>query len=120
MTVNRTEIAAGVRPFIPDRDAVLLQIADIGVAGEEPQQLVDDRLDMQLLGRDQREALAEVEAHLVAEHALGAGARAVALDDALVENVLQQVVILLHGVPAPATRYPCPTLTPCRQSLPQG
>ena len=31
--VDRAEIAVLVRPFIPDADAVLLQVADIGVAG---------------------------------------------------------------------------------------
>ena len=33
-----------------------LEVGDVGVAREEPQQLVDDRLQVQLLGGDQREA----------------------------------------------------------------
>src|SRR3546814_7617638 len=74
-----------------------LQVGDVGVPREEPQQFMDDRLEMQLLGGQQREALGEVEAHLVAEQALGAGAGAVALVDALVANPAQEVEVLFHG-----------------------
>jgi hypothetical protein len=81
--IDRSEIAVRIGPFVPDGDAVLLQIADIGVAAQEPDQLVDDRFQVQLLGRDQRKALGEVEAHLVAEHRERAGAGAVVLADAV-------------------------------------
>ena len=57
--VDRPEIAALVRPLVPDAHAVLLQIAHVGVAVQEPQQLVHDRLQMQLLGRQQRKAVVE-------------------------------------------------------------
>src|SRR3546814_2261942 len=62
--IDGTEIDVRVRPFVPDANAVLLQIPDVRVALQEPQQLVDDRLDVQLLGREQRETLGQVEAHL--------------------------------------------------------
>src|SRR3546814_9771964 len=74
-----------------------LQVGDVGVPREEPQQFMDDRLEMQLLGGQQREALGEVEAHLVAEQALGAGAGAVALVDALVANPAQEVEVLFRS-----------------------
>jgi len=35
-------------------------MADFGVAVEEPQEFVDDRAEMELLGGDQREALGQV------------------------------------------------------------
>ena len=60
---------SGARPLVPDRDAALLQPARVAVAAQEPEQLEDDRAQVHLLGRDQREAFAQVEAHLVAEHA---------------------------------------------------
>ena len=63
---------------------------------QEPEQLVDDRLQVQLLGGDQREALGEVEAHLMAEHRERAGAGAVALLHAVGEHVLHQIEILAH------------------------
>ena len=48
---RRAEIAVLVGPLIPDRDAVFLEIGDVRVAGQKPQQLVDDRFQMQLFGR---------------------------------------------------------------------
>ena len=67
--VDRPEVAVGPGPLVPDRHAALLQPARVAVAAQEPQQLEDDRLEVHLLGRDERKALAQVEAHLVAEHA---------------------------------------------------
>src|SRR5690606_32087389 len=64
--------------------------------------LVDDRAQVQLLGGDQRKALAQVEAHLPAEHAAGAGAGAVGLVRPVFEHVAQQVEVLLHATPPAA------------------
>ena len=52
---------------------------------------------MQLFGRQKREGLRQIEAHLAAKHAQCAGARAVAARDAIVENVLQKIEILFHA-----------------------
>jgi len=60
-SVDRPELTLFVRPLVPDADAVILEIFDVGVAGEEPEQSVNDRLEMQLLGRRQREAFGQVE-----------------------------------------------------------
>src|SRR5690349_5735898 len=62
LTVDGTELAALVGPLVPDRNAVLVEIADVGVASQEPQELVDDRAQVQLLRRHERKALAQVEA----------------------------------------------------------
>ena len=48
VAVDRTEFPAVVSPIVPDADAILLQIPNVGVAPQEPQQLVDDRAQMQL------------------------------------------------------------------------
>jgi hypothetical protein len=40
--VDGAEVAVRVRPFVPDGDAVGLQRPYVGVAGQEPQQFVDD------------------------------------------------------------------------------
>ena len=96
--IDRAEIAVLVGPFVPDRDAVVVEIFDVGVAAQEPQQLVDDRFDVQLLGGDQRKAARQVEAHLMAEDRAGADAGAVALFDALGEHAFHQVEILAHRV----------------------
>jgi len=86
-----------VTPLVPDRDAVLAQVGDVGVAAQEPEQLVDDRAQVQLLGGDQRESLREVEAHLVAEDAARPGAGAIAAHGAALEDQPQEVVVLAHG-----------------------
>ena len=95
--VDRAEIAVLVRPLVPDAHAVVLQIAHVGVAGDEPEQFVDDRFEMQLLGRDHRKAVRQIEAHLMAEHRQRAGAGAVALLGAVGEDAFHQLVVLAHG-----------------------
>jgi hypothetical protein len=52
---------------------------------------------MQFLGRDERKTLGKVEPHLMAEDRKGAGARAIRLGHALVENAAEEIVIGLHG-----------------------
>src|SRR5579871_3154597 len=98
-SVNGAEFAILVGPFVPDAYPVLAQPAHVGFASQEPQKFVDDRLDVQLLGREQREAGGKIEAHLVTEHGDGARARAVALLDACLENSGQKVVVLTHMGP---------------------
>ena len=72
--VHAAEVAVGVRPFVPDGDTVLIQIADVRFAAQKPEQLVDDGFEMQLLGCQQREAFREVEPRLRAEPGVGADA----------------------------------------------
>src|SRR5690606_14805295 len=79
-----------------DPDAVLLEPPDVAVTAKEPQQFTDDGLQMYLLGRDQGEALAQVEPHLVPEDAPRPGAGPVGLGGAVVEDVPEQ--ILVRGV----------------------
>jgi hypothetical protein len=95
--VNGAQLALLVRPFVPDADAVLLQVAHVGAALQEPEQLVDDAFGVDLLGREQGEARAQVEAHLVAEDRKRAGAGAVGLARAVLEDVAQQLEVGLHA-----------------------
>jgi hypothetical protein len=46
-SIDRAEIAILVGPFVPDRNAVVFQIFDVGVAFEKPEQFVDDRFQRQ-------------------------------------------------------------------------
>src|SRR3569832_1806641 len=94
MAIDRAEVAALVSPLVSVVVAVVVLVFDVGVAGQEPQQLVNDRLHVQLLGGDERKALAEIEAHLVAEHRDGAGAGAVALLDTIGQGVFLQLDVL--------------------------
>ena len=83
MAVHRPQVAVLVRPFVPDGYLVVVQVLDVGVARNEPQQLVDNGAQVHLLGGEQREAVGQIEAHLIAEHALRAHAGAVALHNAI-------------------------------------
>ena len=75
-----------------------LEIGDVGVAAQEPDQLAHDRLDVEPLGRDEREAVREIEAKLAAEQRTHAGAGAVLLDRAVVERLAHKVEIGAHGL----------------------
>jgi len=96
LAIDRAEIAILVGPFVPDRNAMIPKVFDVGVAGQEPQKLMDDRLQMQLLGGGDGKAARQVEAHLVAEHPTRTGAGAVATIGAIVQHMLQKVEILAH------------------------
>ncbi len=87
--VHRPQVAVGFCPLVPDGHTALLQPARVAVAAQEPQQLQHDGFQEHFLGGDQREALAQVEAHLVAEHALRASAGTVALVDAVLQHMAQ-------------------------------
>ena len=52
--INAAKLAVFVSPFIPDRDAVFVQVANVGVAAQKPEQLVNDRFQVQLFGCQQR------------------------------------------------------------------
>jgi hypothetical protein len=92
--VDGAELTVPVGPLVPDAHPVLLQPPDVALAAEEPQQLAEDRAGVHPLGGHQREALAQVEPHLVAEHAQGAGAGAVGLRGAGLQHPPQQVLVL--------------------------
>jgi len=96
-TVDRSEVAVLVGPFIPDTDAVFLEIGDIGITLQEPEQFVDDRLQVQPFRGDDRKAVGEVESHLMPEDRTRARARAIAAVAASLQNVTEEVVILVHG-----------------------
>lgn len=91
------EVAVFTGPFVPNGDVAFFEPVVVARAGEEPQQLLNDGAQMDLLGGDQREAFVQIKPHLVAKHAFGAGAGAVGLGNALVVNVLHEVFVLAAG-----------------------
>ncbi len=69
--INTTELAVFIGPFIPDRHAVLVEITSVGVAAQEPEQLINDGFDVQLFCGEQREprpVLAQIKPRLRAEN----------------------------------------------------
>lgn len=88
IAIDMAQIAVFVGPFVPNAHSVFLQIVHIGVALQEPEQLIYYRLQVHLLGGEQRKTVGKIEAHLVAKHAFGARACAVALLHSVGEHVL--------------------------------
>lgn len=78
-----------IGPLVPNRHPVVVQVLDVGVAVQEPKQFVDDRAQVEFLGRQARKTGLQVEPHLMAEYADRSGSGAVALPDAVVADVLQ-------------------------------
>ena len=62
---------------------------------------MDDGFQMQLFGRQNRKAMAQIKAHLMAEHGQSAGAGAIIALHAVVQHMLKQVKILLHSPNVP-------------------
>src|SRR5262245_34846988 len=96
MSVDRAKLAALVCPFVPNRYAMIVEVLDVGVACQKPEQLIDDRLEMQFLGGCEGKSLRQIESHLVPEHRQRPGAGTVMLFDAVSKNVLHQVEVLAH------------------------
>jgi hypothetical protein len=94
--VNRPEVAVGVGPLVPDVYPVVREVLDVGVPSEKPQKLVDDALEKQTLGGSDRKALSQVEPHLAAEHAQGAGSGPVGFFHSLAKDVAQEVQVSSH------------------------
>lgn len=87
--VDRPEFALGVGPFVPDRHAMVTQVFDVGVAGQKPQKFVDDRLEVQLLGRQKRKSLCEVEAHLMTKNRSCPSSSAIRSIDTFVDYLVE-------------------------------
>jgi hypothetical protein len=96
LAIDRTQIAVFIRPFVPDAHLVFLQIADIPVAAQKPQQFVNDRAQMQLLGGEHWEIFPQIKPGLRAKHGIRARARAVGLELSVIEDVPQQIEVLNH------------------------
>ena len=91
MAIDGAQLAVFVGPLVPDAHAMLLQVFYVGVALEEPEQFVDDRLQVQFLGGQQRETVLQVVARLRAEDADGACSGAVAFLRAFAQNAVKYV-----------------------------
>src|ERR1051325_11178125 len=94
--IDTAEIALGVGPFVPDSHAVLVEIFDVGIAAEKPEQFVDDRFEMELLRGEEWKACVERKAGLRAENGISAGACSVGFEFALLENEREQIKVWLH------------------------
>ena len=91
MTVNRTQVAIFISPFVPNRNLVIVQVLDIRIALQKPQQFVYDTALVEFLSRVAREALGKVKAGLAAEHRTSAGASAVRTVYTVIDNIFEKI-----------------------------
>mmetsp|Transcript_13733 Transcript_13733/g.36509 ORF Transcript_13733/g.36509 Transcript_13733/m.36509 type:complete len:236 (+) Transcript_13733:682-1389(+) len=79
---------------IPDVNVLLLQLARVRLAANEPDQFLSHATPKDALRRQQREAAAQVEPHLAPEHAQRSRSRAVAFQHTLVQDLTDEVQVL--------------------------
>ena len=103
--VDAAQVAVLVRPFIPNRHAVFIEIFDIRVAAQKPEQLMDDGLEVDFLCRDERETVLQWKTHLRAEDGIRAGAGAVGLGFSVFQDMSQQIEVLNHREENLTTKY---------------
>ena len=101
VAVDGAKIAVFIGPFVPDGDAVVFQVFDVGVAIEEPQQFVDDGFEVELFGGDQREAFAQVIAALHPKVRNRARSGAIIAGNPLFHHGFECVEVFLHRCPLP-------------------
>ena len=75
---------------------MVVQVLDVGVSLDKPQQFVYNRAQMDFLGRQKGKSLRKVKPHLIAENGLRTGARPVGLYMSVIHDMLQKLQILLH------------------------
>jgi hypothetical protein len=97
LSINGTQIAVRIGPFVPDGDAVRLEVGDIGVSAQEPDEFAHNRLEMKPLRRNERKAKGQIESKLPAEQRADARASAVLFYGAVVERLAHEIEIGLHG-----------------------
>ena len=96
MTVDRAQVTVRIGPFVPDGHLMVMQVPDIGITFDKPQQFVYNRAQMDFLRRQKGKSLREVKSHLIAENGLCAGPRPVGLDMSVIHDMLQKLQILFH------------------------
>ena len=96
LAIHRSELTILISPLIPDTHTMLLKILHVGIALQEPQKLIDDRLEMQFLCSEQRKTISKIKAHLISKHALCSRTSTVSLHSTLFQDSVKQIKILLH------------------------
>jgi hypothetical protein len=96
VSIDRAQVALFVCPGIPDPNPVFLKIGYIGIAIEEPEQFMNNRFHMDLLGGNQGKTLRQIKAHLISENAERSGTGTITFGISVFEYVFEKVVVLFH------------------------
>ena len=87
VAVNRTQVTVLVGPLVPDGHLVVVQVLDVRVALQEPQQLMNNRAQVQFLCGKARKPLRKVVTALAAKHGARARTRTVGTVHAIFKNI---------------------------------
>lgn len=79
VSIYGAQIPICIGPFIPNGNPILIQVPDVAIAFQKPQQFVDDGFKMQFFGGEQGKSFVKIETHLIPKNAYGARTRPVAL-----------------------------------------
>ena len=60
VTIHGTQFSILISPLVPDADTVFLEVFHVGIAFQEPEQFVDDTLQMEFFRGQQGEPIVEV------------------------------------------------------------
>ncbi len=96
LAVDWAEVSFFVGPFVPDSDFVVLEVLDVGVSFEEPEEFVNDGAEVEFFGGEAGKSLGEVVAGLAAKDAESSSASAVSSFFAVFEDIGEEVEVLLH------------------------
>ncbi len=96
MAVNRPQFTLLIRPVVPDSNSILIQVTDVRVPCQKPEQLVNNRFRVKFLGRHKGKTTFQIKTHLVSKDASDSGPGTIFLLSSAVENLVQQLQINLH------------------------
>ncbi len=87
-SVNAAEVAVFIGPLVPNGHLVFVEVLDVGIALQEPEQLVNDGTQVKFLGGQEGELVLERVSYLGSEHGISARAGTVVPVSSFVEEVL--------------------------------
>ena len=91
MSIDRTQLAVLVSPFVPNTHTVFLQILHVRIALKEPQQFIYNRFQMQFLGGQERKTVLHLKAHLMSENRDRSCSRPVMFHRAFLQHSFTQI-----------------------------
>ena len=91
MSINRPQIAVFVSPFVPNSHLVVVQVLDVCITLQKPQQFMDNRAKVKLFRRQARETLGKVVAALASKHGARSRTGTVGAIHPVFHNIFEQV-----------------------------
>ena len=95
--IDPAQVPICVGPFVPDGYTMFVEVTDIRLPAQEPEQFVRDGFEMNTLGRQKREPALEIKSGLCPEIGNRSYTRSVFFRFAFFKNKAEQVVVCFHA-----------------------